>query len=830
MDLFKLVGRIAIENGDANKEIDATTGKAESASGKMMGAFKKIGGVVATAFAVDKIKDFGLGCINAASEAGAASSQFTQVFGKLESQASKNLKGIADTAGITENRMKASYTKIAAFAKTTGADTATALGIADRAMIAVADSAAFYDRSLEDTTESLQSFLKGNYENDAALGLSCTETTRNTAANKLYGKSFKDLSEEQKQLTLLQMVEDANKASGALGQAARESNTWTNVTGNLRQAWTDFQAELGKPILETVNTFVGNLAGKVTDLTKKITEGGNPVQKFADKLKILYNGAKNIGSYASTTFKPVLEDMKKAFTAIKNAVQPLIDKFKEYVKSGKASEDITNRLKDAIDLLGAIYQDVSGVIKDVVQGFKDVYNWGKKNETAVQLIATAFGTLTAAIVAYNIANAIKNAGGIAELAQLALLQVQIWGLTVAETAATTATTAWGAAVAFLTSPITLIILAIGALVAGFILLWKNCDGFREFFLKMWDNIKQKWSECKPYFEAIWEGIKTVFSITIDFILAKFKLAWEGIKLVWGVAVEYFKMTWNNIKAVFSVVKEYLVGMFKTAWEGIKLVWAVVGGYFKAIWNTIKGVFAVVKSVLSGDFKGAWEAIKGIVGTWVNYFKNIWDQIKNVFASVKTWFSNTFSAAWSAIKTIWSNVGSFFDNVMLKVKNTFSKALTIISEPFKKAIDKVKGFFDNLKLKFPDIKMPHFKVTGKFDLKKMTVPKLSIEWYKKAMNNAMILNSPTIFGYDAASGNYLGGGEAGSEVVAGSQTLMNMIQSAVAEQNGEMINVLSLILKAICSLDDNLAMKFSDSLQSMKLSINDREFARLVKGV
>ena len=121
MDLFKLVGKIAIENSDANKEIDATTGKASDASTKMMGAFKKIGGIVAGAFAVDKIKDFGLGCINAASDAGAATSQFTQVFGNMEKQASKNLKDIADTAGITENRMKGSYTKIAAFAKTTGA-------------------------------------------------------------------------------------------------------------------------------------------------------------------------------------------------------------------------------------------------------------------------------------------------------------------------------------------------------------------------------------------------------------------------------------------------------------------------------------------------------------------------------------------------------------------------------------------------------------------------------------------------------------------------------------------------------------------------------------
>ena len=42
-------------------------------------------------------------------------------------------------------------------------------------------------------------FLKGNYANDAALGLSCTETTRNAAATELFGKKFSELTEIQKQ-------------------------------------------------------------------------------------------------------------------------------------------------------------------------------------------------------------------------------------------------------------------------------------------------------------------------------------------------------------------------------------------------------------------------------------------------------------------------------------------------------------------------------------------------------------------------------------------------------------------------------------------------------
>jgi len=289
MELFKLFATIAIRNNEANNAIDNTTGKAEKSESKISSAFKKIGTAVATYFAADKIKDFGIACINAASDLEATSAQFSQVFGDLEDIASKNLSAIADNTGVVENRMKGSYTKIAAFAKTTGMDTADALGLADRAMVAIADSAAFYDRTLEETTESLQSFLKGNYENDAALGLSCTEVTRNAAANKLYGKSFKDLSEEQKQLTLLQMVEDANAASGALGQAARESDTWTTQTGNLKQAWEDLKANLGTTVLSTVVDVVKSLSEKVQSASEKFNEWKPKIEETVNKLKDVGN-------------------------------------------------------------------------------------------------------------------------------------------------------------------------------------------------------------------------------------------------------------------------------------------------------------------------------------------------------------------------------------------------------------------------------------------------------------------------------------------------------------------------------------------------------------
>lgn len=70
MELFKLFGTIAIQNADANEAIDDTTDKAQQSESKISSAFKKIGAAVATYFAVDKIKDFGLSCINAASDIG----------------------------------------------------------------------------------------------------------------------------------------------------------------------------------------------------------------------------------------------------------------------------------------------------------------------------------------------------------------------------------------------------------------------------------------------------------------------------------------------------------------------------------------------------------------------------------------------------------------------------------------------------------------------------------------------------------------------------------------------------------------------------------------
>lgn len=223
--------------------------------------------------AVDMAKEFGSGMIEAAAEAAASNAQFSQTFGELEGQASQMVESIAADTGIISTRLRDSAASVYAFARASGASTSEAMTLTEQALRVAADAAAYYDMSLEDATETVLSFIKGNYANDAALGLSATEATRNAAAYELFGVKFNELTEIQKQQTLLHMVEDAQRLSGAVGQASRESDGWANVTGNLAEEWRKAQVVIGTPVLEGLIPVVQDLTADMNNFTENVLPG-----------------------------------------------------------------------------------------------------------------------------------------------------------------------------------------------------------------------------------------------------------------------------------------------------------------------------------------------------------------------------------------------------------------------------------------------------------------------------------------------------------------------------------------------------------------------------
>lgn len=354
------------------------------------------------------------------------------------------------------------------------------------------------------------------------------------------------------------------------------------------------------------------------------------------------------------------------------------------------------------------------------------------------------------------------------------------------------------------------------------------NAFVEFFKGLWEGIKEFfsgiWEGMKEIVSTAWETIKNVVQVAIMAIGEFFSTALTIITLpfqfIWENCKEIILTAWEAIKGIVTGALEAIKTGISTAWEAVKTTTSTV---FEAVKTVITTVWTAIKSALDPIINGiktavstAWEAIKTATSTVFNAVKTTvttiwngiktavttvvngvktavstaWNEVKNITSTVFNAVKTAVSTAWNAIKTtvttVINSIKSGVSSGLNAVKSTVSSILNGIKSTFTNVfngvwsfvqgiVNKLKSIF-NFSWSLPHIKLPHFSISGSFSLNPPSIPHISVEWYKKAMNNGMILNSPTIFG---ASGNHLlGGGEAGPEAVVGVSSLMDMIQSAV----------------------------------------------------
>lgn len=161
VELFKLVGRIAVENNEANQAIDETTDRAEDGGNSMVNSFKKIGTAVATYFAVDKIVAFGKSCVESASTVQAQNAQFEASFGSMQEEATKAFDRVAQSTGTLATRLQTEGTKAFSMFKGAGMEANEALKESERFLKLASDASAYYDISLEEASERVLGFAKG---------------------------------------------------------------------------------------------------------------------------------------------------------------------------------------------------------------------------------------------------------------------------------------------------------------------------------------------------------------------------------------------------------------------------------------------------------------------------------------------------------------------------------------------------------------------------------------------------------------------------------------------------------------------------------------------
>lgn len=331
------------------------------------------------------------------------------------------------------------------------------------------------------------------------------------------------------------------------------------------------------------------------------------------------------------------------------------------------------------------------------------------------------------------------------------------------------------------NPIVAVIAIIAGLVVTLVTLWNTNEDFRNAVTAIWDSIKNVWESVKEAFAnfvaAIGEKIEAVkeffgnlkdaasekFSAMKEVVSEKFSQIKETMGTTMQAAKDTVSEKLQNMKTAYSEHGGGIKGIAAAAMEGVK-------GYYSAGYTFIDNLTGGKLSAVANKFKSKMSEAK--------------QAVSNKISEIKNSFSNGLGNAYSTVTNILGNIKNKFSNIMDSAKNIVSNA-----------INRIKSFF-NFSWSLPHLKLPHISISGSFSLTPPSVPHFGIDWYKKAMDDGMIMNQPTIFGYNAKSNQFLAGGEAGSETVVGTQSLMDMIRGATHDGVVDEVHSLRLDLNTL----------------------------------
>lgn len=377
---------------------------------------------------------------------------------------------------------------------------------------------------------------------------------------------------------------------------------------------------------ETANLAFQEVAQALVNCDDKVVQSTAGVNLFGTMYEDL--GIKAISALTDVTGE--IDTQKDALTSIKDI---------KYDDFGSAMEGIGRQLQvglliplgekllpylnnfadfvdENIPIIQEVFETTFTNMKDVLQPIVDNFD---------KLVPILAGVLTG-FVAFEIISGIS----------------ALWTtLTTAITIAQTAITAAGGAQAFLNgvlaaNPIGIVVVAIGALVAALVYLYKNNE------------------EVRIAIDGAWEAIKECFNSAIDFISDLITVFVEVCENLW---VEYG----DNIKAVTQSFMDYVGAVFKTLFDAIRDLFNIFSKAFKGDWE---GVWNGIQEFTSN----LWENLGTIFRKWLDTLVSI---VTNIGPILKDAAGGAFGLLWDGVKFIWGQLTTWFDDMINGLVETVS---------------------------------------------------------------------------------------------------------------------------------------------------------------
>lgn len=269
----------------------------------------------------------------------------------------------------------------------------------------------------------------------------------------------------------------------------------------------------------------------------------------------------------------------------------------------------------------------------------------------------------------------------------------------------------GVAAALPAAPILIVIGIITALVAAFAYLWTHCEGFREFWIGLWEKIKEAASTA-------WEGIKGFFTAVGEFIRSIPEKLSEFVSGLWETVTGFFAQIGEAIVGFFTSIPEKVVEFFTTVvttiGEWFETIRSAVGQFFEELPYKLGYMIGLlIGNIIQFGidvFEWVTTTIPEIINSIVEFFTElpgkIWEWLCDTVEKIKEWGSECLDWIKENVPEIIESVVDFFRELpgkiwewltetVGKIKEWGQDAIANASEAAKETIDKVVEFFSEL---------------------------------------------------------------------------------------------------------------------------------------
>nr|DAZ16674.1 MAG TPA: tail tape measure protein [Caudoviricetes sp.] len=624
-----------------------------------------------------------------------------------------------DSAGIIENYAKDAYKNVglsandymetstsfaAALVSSLSGDTEKAAEMANTAISDMSDNANKMGTNISSIQDAYNGFAKQNYTmlDNLKLGYGGTQ-----AEMKRLIKEAAAMTDTQKELgvtvdsnsmsyaNIVQAIHVVQANMGIMGTTSKEAaTTIQGSTASMKSAWENLLTGIADPE-QDFQALVDNLVDSV------ITAGNNIIPRIKEIVPTLIDGLSELvtqlAPYVSgvimelePTIEKGLQALFGGLSSVASELQPIVADvfsfFGDAIISGLTSAiensdfsfllDIFDNVKTAAEEVVPVIEEIAPALVTVGAAVK-----GWQIGTKIQKMATAFDEAKVAVSLFSmglsdteIAQGALNSTLKASEVLAGLLTGKISLMTLAQAAAAKAQAAFNAVLA--ANPITLVVVAIGALVGILAVLYAKNEDFRNsvngVIENIWAKIEELVAWVQPYVEAAMQVIGQVVTqvITdltpvIQSIGEAFSAAWSLVQTVWAWASAFFQAIFQAIVVIFAPFAPIISGFFQGAWIIIQSIWNVAVSFFQTVFNLITGVFSTIDAVLSGDFQGAWESIQGIFEGAFDFFSTVG---QNVVEGIKGGIAAVWGGLVSFVQGLWDGIKSIFVINASDVKN------------------------------------------------------------------------------------------------------------------------------------------------------------------